>query len=221
MCPTIENELKELLKAIVDLEEGRAIEITKRLVESGVDPVRILDCVREASEEIGKRFESGEYFVADLVMAGEILKGISEIVRPKLKEFGKSREVIGRLLIGTVEGDIHDIGKKIVITMAEAAGFEVLDIGEDVPPQKFVEAIKEFNPDIVGMSGLLTLVIDSMKRTVDAIKAAGLRDKVKIIIGGGRVDEHAKEYTGADAWTNDAASGVRTMVKWMEERKRK
>jgi len=131
------------------------------------------------------------------------------------------REVIGRVVIGTVYGDIHDIGKNIVVTMAEAAGFEVIDLGVDVPPQKFVEAIKQYNPDIVGMSGLLTVAIESMKKTIDAIKEAGLRDKVKIIIGGGRVDEYAKEYTGADAWARDAATGIRIMLKWMKEKKGK
>ncbi|MEM4952310.1 MAG: cobalamin-dependent protein, partial [Ignisphaera sp.] len=132
----------------------------------------------------------------------------------------RAREVVGRLLIGTVEGDIHDIGKNIVVTMAEAAGFEVIDLGVDVPPQKFVEAIKQYSPDIVGMSGLLTLAIESMKKTVDAIKEAGLREKVKIIIGGGRVDQYACQYIEADAWTNDAAHGVKTMLKWIEEKKR-
>jgi len=211
--------LDELLRAVLDLSEGKALELTKKLVESGEDPLRILDCVRAAADEIGKRFEKGEYFVADLVMAGEILKGISEIVTPKLREAGKKRKAVGKLLIGTVEGDIHDIGKNIVITMAEASGFEVVDLGVDVPPEKFVEAIKQHNPDIVGLSGLLTLAIDSMKKTVDAIKAAGLRDKVKIIIGGGRVDEYVKEYTGADAWASDAATGIRIMIKLMEEKR--
>jgi methylmalonyl-CoA mutase cobalamin-binding domain/chain len=153
-------------------------------------------------------------------MAGEILKEVSELVRPKLKELGKAREPVGRLVIGTVEGDIHDIGKNIVVTMAEAAGFDVIDLGVDVAPQKFVEAIQKYNPDIVGMSCLITVGIESMKKTVDAIKAAGLRDKVKIILGGGRVDQYACGYAGADAWTNSAAMGVRIMLKWMEEKKR-
>ncbi|RLE57921.1 MAG: cobalamin-binding protein [Thermoprotei archaeon] len=211
---------EEMVRAIVELDESRAIEIAKKRLEAGEDPLKILDDLRRAAEIIGEKYERGEYFVSDLVMAGEILKGISEIVRPKLKELGVSRKVVGKLVIGTVEGDIHDIGKNIVVTMAEAAGFEVIDLGVDVPPQRFVEAIKQHNPDIVGMSGLLTLAIDSMKRTVDAIKEAGLRDKVKIIIGGGRVDQHACEYVGADAWTNDASQGIRIMLKWMEEKKR-
>uniref|UniRef100_A0A7C2Z9J4 Cobalamin-binding protein n=1 Tax=Ignisphaera aggregans TaxID=334771 RepID=A0A7C2Z9J4_9CREN len=211
---------EEFIQAIVDLDEQKAVDLARQRLEKE-DPSAILNDIRKAAEIIGKKFESGEYFVADLVMAGEILKAVSELVREKLKALGKTRETIGKFLIGTVEGDIHDIGKNIVVTMAEAAGFEVIDLGVDVPPQKFVEAIKQYNPDIVGMSGLLTLAIDSMKRTVDAIKEAGLRNKVKIIIGGGRVDQYACEYVGADAWTIDAAHGVRIMLQWMEEKKKR
>jgi len=210
---------EEMIKAIVELNEPKAIEIAKKRLEAGEDPLKILDDLKRAAEVIGEKYEKGEYFVADLVMAGEILKGLSEVVRPKLRELGVSRKIVGKFVIGTVEGDIHDIGKNIVITMAEAAGFEVIDLGVDVPPQKFVEAIKQHNPDIVGMSGLLTIAIESMKKTVDAIKEARLRDKVKIIIGGGRVDKYACEYVGADAWTNDAAHGVRIMLKWIEEKR--
>ncbi|MEM0027420.1 MAG: cobalamin-dependent protein [Ignisphaera sp.] len=211
---------EEFVRAIVDLDEARAVEIARRRLEVE-DPAVVLNDLRRAAEIIGERYERGEYFVADLVMAGEILKTISELAREKLRALGKAREVVGRFVIGTVEGDIHDIGKNIVITMAEAAGFEVIDLGVDVPPQKFVEAIKQYNPDIVGMSGLLTLAIDSMKRTVDTIKEAGLRDKVKIIIGGGRVDQHACQYIGADAWTNDASQGIKIMLKWIEEKKKR
>jgi len=210
---------KKFIEAVLELDEQKALEITKKRLEAGEDPLKILDDLMTVAEEIGKKYETGEFFVADLVMAGEILKGISELVRPKLKEASKERKVIGKFVIGTVEGDIHDIGKNIVVTMAEAVGFEVIDLGVDVPPQRFVEAIKQHNPDIVGLSGLLTVAIESMKKTIDAIKDAGLRGKVKIIIGGGRVDEYACEYTGADAWTNSAAEGIRKMLEWMRKRK--
>ena len=210
---------EEFVNAILELEEEKALKIARERLEAGEDPLKILDDLKVAAEKVGEKYEKGEFFVADLVMAGEIMKGVSELVRPKLKELGKAREPIGKLVIGTVEGDIHDIGKNIAVTMAEAAGFEVIDLGVDVPPQKFVEAIKQHNPEVVGMSGLLTLAIESMKKTVDAIKEAGLRDKVKIIIGGGRVDEYAKEYLGADAWTNDAAKGIRIMLGWVGGKK--
>ncbi|MEM1639014.1 MAG: cobalamin-dependent protein [Desulfurococcaceae archaeon] len=208
---------EELIKAILDLNEDKALEITRERLEKE-DSSNILNDLRKAAEIIGEKYEKGEFFVADLVMAGEILKAVSNLAREKLRSMGKTREVIGKFVIGTVEGDVHDIGKNIVITMAEAAGFEVIDLGIDVPPQKFVDAIKQYQPDIVGMSGLLTLAIESMKRTVEAIKAAGLRDKVKIIIGGGRIDQYSCEYVGADAWSNDAAHGVRIMLEWTKER---
>ena len=210
---------EEFVNAILGLEEEKALKIARERLEAGEDPLKILDDLKVAAEKVGEKYEKGEFFVADLVMAGEIMKEVSELVRPKLKELGKAREPIGKLVIGTVEGDIHDIGKNIAVTMAEASGFEVIDLGVDVPPQKFVEAIKQHNPEVVGMSGLLTLAIESMKKTVDAIKEAGLRDKVKIIIGGGRVDEYAKEYLGADAWTNDAAKGIRIMLGWVGGKK--
>lgn len=189
--------------------------MARRRLEVEGDPLAILSDLKDAAEKIGEKYERGEFFVADLVMAGEIMKQVSELVRPKLLELGKKREALGKLVIGTVEGDIHDIGKNIVVTMAEAAGFEVVDLGVDVPPSKFVEAVKRHSPNVVGMSGLLTIAIESMKRTVDALKEAGLRDRVKVIIGGGRVDQYAKEYSGADAWTNDASAGIRTMLKWV------
>jgi len=210
---------EEFIESIVNLEESKAIELTKRRLEAGEDPLKILDDISVAADIIGEKYEKGEYFVADLVYAGEILKAVSGMLMDELAKRGSKREFVGRLVIGTVEGDIHDIGKNIVVTMAQAVGFEVIDLGVDVPPQRFVEAIKQYNPDIVGMSGLLTLSIESMKRTVEAIKAAGLRDKVKIIIGGGRVDEYAHQYVGSDAWTRDAATGIRIMLKWMEEKR--
>src|SRR5690606_1084115 len=136
--------------------------------------------------KVGELFEQKEYFLSELSMAGGLFKGIMEIVKPKLKE--SSDKFMGNVLIGTVEGDIHDIGKNIVVSVLEANGYDVIDLGVDVPPAKFVEAIKEHNPQVVGLSGLLTEAIGPRKETVDAIKDAGLRDKVKVIIGGGVVD---------------------------------
>lgn len=210
--------MKELVNAIVELDEEKAVEFAEKTIkESG--PQAVLDALREAAMIIGDKYERGEYFVADLVVAGELMKAVSEKARRALRELGSTERVVGRLVIGTVEGDIHDIGKNIVVAIAEAVGFEVIDLGVDVPPEKFVEAIKQYNPDVVGLSGLLTSAIDSMKKTVKAIERAGLRTRVKIIIGGGRVDQYACEYVGADAWSNDAAEGVRTMLKWVEEKR--
>ncbi|MDI9642821.1 MAG: corrinoid protein [Archaeoglobaceae archaeon] len=197
----------EFVRALADLDEQKVIEIAKKRIESKEDPFKILEDIRKATEIIGKRFEEGRYFVSDLIMAGEILKQVMELLKPLLGD--KKAESRGKVVIGSVEGDVHDIGKNIVIALLEAEGFEVVDLGVDQPPQAFVDAIKQYNPQIVGLSGLLTEAIESMKRTIDAIKEAGLRDRVKIIVGGGRTSEEVKNYTQADEWADDAAVGVK------------
>ena len=218
------SSFEELKKAYVDavvaLDEGKSLELWKKMIDSGVDVLKLLDALMEVAQVVGDKYERGEFFTADLVMAGEIMKECSEMLKPLLEKAAAKVQSRGRMVIGTVEGDIHDIGKNIFVTVAQASGIEMIDLGVDVPPQKFVEAIKQYNPDVVGMSGLLTLAIESMKRTVEAIKAAGLRDKVKIIIGGGRVDETAMQYVGADAWTRSAFEGLNIILKWLEERRR-
>jgi 5-methyltetrahydrofolate--homocysteine methyltransferase len=164
-------------------------------------------------EIVGQRFESGEYFLPQLIMAGEILKQLSERVKPHLKGETDSN-VLGRVLMGTVQGDIHNIGKDIVVFMLQVNGFEVRDLGIDVPPEKFIEGIKDFKPQVVGMSGLLTLAFDSMKNTVRAIADAGLRDRVKIMIGGGQTSEKIRQYAGADGYGQDAMTAVHLAKDW-------
>ncbi|MEM1674738.1 MAG: cobalamin-dependent protein [Candidatus Bathyarchaeia archaeon] len=208
--------LKDLVEAYIDLDEEKVLKIAENLLKSGGDPAEIIEACRSATNIIGEKFERGEYFLSELILAGEIFNSVMRIVLPQLK---KEIKPIGIIVLGTVQGDIHDIGKNIFKAFAEAAGFKVIDLGVDVPPEKFVEAIRDYKPDIVGMSCLLTAGIESMKKTVDAIKEASLRDMVKIIIGGGRVDKTTCEYTGADAWTNDAATGVRIILKWAEEKR--
>lgn len=205
---------KNLVDLIADLKEDEALQTTKELLDAGTDPMVILDYCREATEIVGKRFEEGKYFIPDLLMSGEILEQISDIVKSNLTKEVET-DYIGRIVIGTVEGDIHDIGKNIVTFMMDANGFEVIDLGVDVPPQKFVEAVKEHKPDVVGMSALLTLAFDSMKKTVDALEEAGLRDQVKIIIGGCPIDENVAKYSGADAYAKDAQEGVVIVKKWV------
>jgi 5-methyltetrahydrofolate--homocysteine methyltransferase len=163
---------------------------------------------------VGQRFEKGVYFLPHLMMAGEMLKEISNLIKPLIQE-QKTGDQGGKVLIGTVEGDIHDIGKNIVVFLLEANGFQVRDIGINQKPAKFVEAIKEFQPKVVGMSGLLTLAFDSMKKTVQAIEEAGLRKTVRIMIGGGVVTEKIKDYSGADAYAPDAMAGVRLCKQWI------
>ena len=205
---------ESLIQALVDMDETKALQETKSLLDGGCDPMKILEACSAAMEAVGKRFESGEYFLPHLMMAGEMLKQISDTIKPLIRE-DKAASGKGRVLIGTVKGDIHDIGKNIVTFLLEANGFEVRDIGIDQPPGSFVDAVREFRPSVVGMSGLLTLAFDAMKETVQALQAAGLRDQIKIMIGGGQMSEKVKDYTGADAYGPDALAGVRLCKQWI------
>ena len=165
---------------------------------------------------VGRKFEDGEFFVPELILSGDTLEQISALVKPRLTETGGgSAKKHGRVLIGTVSGDLHDIGKNIVTFMLDVNNFEVLDIGIDVPVSKFLETIREFKPDVVGLSGFLTLAYDSMKTTIDAVKEAGLRDQIKVMIGGGQVDEVVLKYTRADAFGLNAMDAVRLCREWM------
>ncbi|MCJ7594595.1 MAG: cobalamin-dependent protein [Desulfobacterales bacterium] len=205
---------QELIDAVVNMREKEAVEMAKKMIDGGGDPLKVLDACKEAMGTVGKRFEKGEYFLPELIMAGEMLRQISEIVKPKLTGDVKT-ERLGKVIIGTVEGDIHDIGKDIVVFMLDVNGFEVLDLGIDVPVQKFVDAVKEFQPAVVGLSGFLTLAFDAMKATVEAISAAGLRDNIKIMIGGGQIDEEVRKYAGADAYGMDAMDAVSLTKGWI------
>lgn len=203
-----------LITAIADMQEEEAIRLTRAMVDSGVNPMEILDAARQAVDIVGQRYEKGVYFLPELMMAGEILGQMTEMVKPILAQTPAAHKQ-GKVLIGTVAGDIHDIGKNIVVFMLDVNGFEVMDLGVDVPPQRFVEAVRDFQPQVVGLSGFLTLAFDSMKETVKALEAAGLRDQVKVMIGGGSVDEHVRAYTGADAWGRDAMAAVNLARQWI------
>jgi len=204
---------KDLVNTLADLKEQEVIKIVKDRLSAGEDPFKIMGDARKGMEIVGKRFASSEYFIPDLVYSGEILKEVTDIVKPKLATTTESKK-LGKIVFGTVSGDIHDIGKDIVVFMLDVNGFEVYDLGVDVPVQKFVDKIKETSAPIIGLSGFLTLAFDSMKETVDAIKAAGLRDKVKVMIGGGQMSDEIKNYTGADAYGKDAMAGVSLAKKW-------
>ncbi len=206
---------KTLIEAIADMREQDALKITDELLVSGTDPLAVLDACREAMAVIGQRYEEGNYFLPELMLAGEMLRQISDKVKPRLQAQAGAPKKLGRVVIGTVKGDIHDIGKNIVAFMLDANGFEVRDLGVDVPPLKFVEAIRDFKPQVVGLSGFLTLAFDGMKETVEAIKAAGLRGEVKIMIGGGQVNDKIQVYAGADAYGKDAVAGVSLAKKWV------
>jgi len=202
-----------LVNALSDLKEQEALKIVEDRLNAREDPLKILDDARKGMGIVGQRFASSEYFIPDLVYSGEILKAVTEMVKPKLTKTVESKK-LGKIVFGTVAGDIHDIGKDIVVFMLDVNGFEVYDLGVDVPAQKFVEKLKETGAPVVGLSGFLTLAFDSMKQTVDAIKAAGLRDRVNVMIGGGQITEEVKDYTGADAYGKDAMAGVTLAKKW-------
>ncbi len=198
---------QSLAEAIYNLDEQTALRLSREMLDNGVDPVEILEESRAGMSVVGKRFQSGEYFLSEMIMAAEIFTAIMDSLRPRMKR--SVSETIGKVVIGTVQGDVHDIGKNIIVALLEAEGFDVVDLGVDVPPEGFVEAIREHEPDIVGMSSLLTVALESTKRTINAIAEAGLRDKAKIIIGGGRVDDYARDYVKPDAFTDNAAIGVK------------
>jgi methanogenic corrinoid protein MtbC1 len=205
----------KLVEAIVEMMDDEAVAIAKSRIESGTDPLEILAACREAMAEVGNRFESGDYFVPELILAGEMLRSISEMVKP-LMTGASAQAKKARIVLGTVAGDIHDIGKDIVYFMLDVNGFEVIDLGVDVPVDTFVEKVRELKPSIVALSGFLTLAYDSMRDTVRALEAAGLRKDIKIMIGGGVVDEQVRAFTGADAYGPDAMAAVNLAKGWSE-----
>jgi 5-methyltetrahydrofolate--homocysteine methyltransferase len=205
---------EKLVQAIADMREDEALGLVRQMVEDGSDPMSILDSAREAMGVVGQRYEEGTYFLPELMLAGEMMNQITEVVRPELAKLPEVRRH-GKVLIGTVEGDIHDIGKNIVSFMLDAYGFDVLDLGVDVSPEKFVEAIQDFGPQVIGLSGFLTLAFDGMKETIEAIETAGLRDGIKIMIGGGQVNDEIRKHAGADAYGNDAVAGVSLAREWV------
>ena len=216
MTDTHDQE-RQLVEWLADMNEDDALALAKRmLLEDGKDPVRVLELCREAMDVVGKRFEAGEYFLPELVLAGEMLETIGAIAKPLIKSApGEAKKTLGKVLIGTVHGDLHDIGKNIVSFMLDINGFEVKDIGIDVPIADFLGAIDEFKPDVVGLSGFLTLAFDSMKETIAAIDKAGRRNGLKIMIGGGQIDETVRAYTGADAFGVNAVEAVNLCKNWM------
>ncbi|TFG11944.1 MAG: cobalamin-binding protein [Promethearchaeota archaeon] len=206
--------LDVITEAITNLEEDKVLKLVKERLDANEDPIKILDACRIGMSKIGNESgEGGTVFLTDLIMAGEIFNQAMEMLMPKL--VSSTTKSLGKVVIGTVKGDIHNIGKDITINFLKAEGFEVIDLGVDVPPQKFIDAIKEHNPPVVGMSGLLTLSIEPMKESIEAIAKANLRDNVKIIIGGERTDQGVCDYVGADAWVNDVSEGVKIIKKWL------
>jgi 5-methyltetrahydrofolate--homocysteine methyltransferase len=205
---------EKLVTAIADMKEEEALGLAQAMLQKGEDPQTILDAGSEAMALIGARYDSKEYFLPELILAGEMMKQLGELVKPKLKTKAAETKPLGKVVIGTVAGDIHDIGKDVVAFMLDVNNFEVHDLGVDVSETTFVDKIREVKPAVVGMSGFLTLAYDQMKRTVEAIKEAGMRDQVRIIIGGSIMNENAVEYVGADAYGADATAAVKLAKSW-------
>lgn len=207
---------QEFIDVIVDMNDEDAIRICNEvLADETMTPDDILGVCRDAMDVIGQKFEVGEYFVPELIMAGDMLEQISDIIKPLMQDSPDSKkEALGKVLIGTVQGDLHDIGKNIVTFMLEVNGFDVVDLGIDVPVQDFVDKIEEFSPNVVCLSGFLTLAFDAMKETVGSIGDAGQRDNLKIMIGGGQIDELVLKYTGADAFGLSAMDAVTQCKTW-------
>jgi len=210
-------QTQELYTAISQLDEPKVLEVIDQLQASEPSPGDIsetIQAVQNGMSDVGKLFETGEYFLAELVLAAELCKQVMAVIRPHLK--ASIVKKTGKVVLGTAKDDIHDIGKDLVKDMFESVGFEVHDLGVDVPYGMFINKIKEVDPEIVGISGLLTPVIESIKATVDAIKEAGLREQVNIIIGGSLMTENVMTYVGADAFTTSAAEGLEICKKWVE-----
>ena len=203
----------ELADAILAMDEDGALKIVKDRLDAGAAPEVVLDDARTAMTTLGDKFACEEVFIPELIMGGEIMKGIAAELKPRLTA-DDTAEKRGTVVVGTVHGDIHDIGKDVVVMMLEVSGYDVHDLGIDVPVETFVAAIKEKSPAVVALSGLLTLAFDSMKDTVEGIAAAGLRDQVKIMIGGSPVDQQVCAYSGADGWGRDATAALAFAAEW-------
>jgi len=209
-------DLDSLTNAVGELDEDTLLQLLNDFVAGNPteeEAQAVVEACQKGMAKVGDLFESGEYFVGDLIFAGELLTQSIDILKPVIGSSTKTN--VGKIVLGTVEGDLHDIGKNIFRSMAEAAGFEVYDLGIDQKPAAFVEKVKEVQPDIVGMSGVLTLALESMKKTVAELESNGLRQNVKIIIGGNPVTADSCKKIGADAFTTNAAEGVKICQSWV------
>lgn len=203
----IDDLLDDLLDSVVQGNQKQAIKLTGELMESGADPKEILnEGLIAGMTEVGDKFKCGDYFVPEMLIAARAMKGGLELLRPKLVDTGV--KPVGTVVIGTVRGDLHDIGKNLVGMFLEGAGFKVVDLGVDVSAEKFVNAVKENNASVVGMSALLTTTMTYTMEVINALKAADLRDKVKVLVGGAPITEEWAKRIGADAFAVDAATGA-------------
>lgn len=199
--------MSELAQFMKDLEEEKVFELVNKDLAAGRSPLEIIADLNQGVVGVGELYESGEYFVSQLMFAAEILNEVMEVMEPAMAKGGDSGGA-GTVVIGTVAGDVHDIGKNIVHTLLKGSGFKVIDLGVDVPAEKFVEAVAEHQPKVLGMSALLSFTYPEMKAVVEVLEAKGLRDKVQIVIGGAPCNEEVRAYAGADLWAPSAMDTV-------------
>jgi methanogenic corrinoid protein MtbC1 len=206
---------EEIASALGNLEEEAVLAALEAVLEDGGSAEEALAACQKGLEIVGNNFETGHYFIGDLIYGGEIMREAVELLKPMLVQGGG--ESVGKVVFGTVKGDVHDIGKNVVISLMQASGLEVVDLGVDVAPEKFVSAVRDSGAGIVALSGVLTLSIPSMKATVEALVTAGVREQVKIILGGAPITADVCEIAGADAWTLNPQEGTRICLNWARE----
>lgn len=212
-----EQILSDLREAVLYFDPEEARTLTQKALDMGVDPVVALEeGLAKPLREVGDRFGTGEAFITELIAAAQAMEAGAEVLNREIVRRGATRKKVGRFLIGTVEGDIHSIGKNIVATMLNTAGFEVIDLGADVPTQTFVDNVKKHRPDILGLSALMTTTMTNQKKVIEALKEAGLREGLKIIVGGAPVTEDWVKEIGADACGLDALNAVEASLRLME-----
>lgn len=200
--------MNRLTAALRDLNEDLVNEVVDELIEKQVSPLEIIDACNAGIKEVGERFASGQYYLTDLMLSGETMQSVMAKLNPLIASSSIEDKIIGTIVIGTVRGDIHDIGKNIVVSLLRSHGFKVIDLGVDVPADTFVKMVKKSGARVLGLSALLNNTYPEMKKVVDALKEAGLREQVKVIIGGTIMSEDILEFTGADAYATDAVTGI-------------
>ena len=205
----------DLKNAVLRYEADECEKLAIKALEEKIDPLKVVEALTEAITEVGDAFGRGDIFLPELIIAGEAVKRSQAVLDKELKKMGHKRKAIGRFLVGTVAGDIHDIGKNIVAALFEASGFEVIDLGIDVSAEKFMASIKEHQPDLVGLSALLTTTAPQQKEIIESIKKAGMREKTKVIVGGGAITQDFADLIGADGYAATAPAGVEIAKKLM------
>jgi methanogenic corrinoid protein MtbC1 len=206
----------EVAQAIVALDAASARSATRQALDAGIDAMSLLEDARLGLQEVGDRFDRGEYYLVELVRASQVFQEVAQLLNPELQARYGNATTRGKVLLGTVAGDIHDLGKSIVKVLLECRGVEVMDLGVDVPAERFIEAVRAFQPQVVGMSALLTAAIPQFRSTLDAMAAAGVRDSVRVIVGGGTVADLHESEVAADHVASDASEGVEKMLTWLD-----